>query len=69
MNFSKFFVGRPIFVSVLSTLILLIGIILVWRLPISEYPEVVPPSMMVRAQFPGVNPEATTETIASSLEE
>ena len=53
MNFSKFFVDRPIFAGVLSTLILLIGIISIWRLPISEYPEVVPPSVVVRAQFPG----------------
>ncbi|ANJ74781.1 efflux RND transporter permease subunit [Ralstonia insidiosa] len=69
MNFSKFFVDRPIFAGVLSTLILLIGIISIWRLPISEYPEVVPPSVVVRAQFPGANPKVIAETVASPLEE
>ena len=69
MNFSKFFVDRPIFAGVLSTLILLIGIISIWRLPISEYPEVVPPSVVVRAQFPGANPKVIAETVSAPLEE
>ena len=69
MNFSKFFVDRPIFAGVLSTLILLIGIISIWRLPISEYPEVVPPQVVVRAQYPGANPKVIAEAVATPLEE
>jgi len=69
MNLSKFFIDRPIFAGVLSVLIFLIGAISMFRLPISEYPEVVPPSVVVRAQFPGANPKVIAETVATPLEE
>ena len=68
-NLSKFFVDRPIFAGVLSVLILLAGLIAMWRLPISEYPDVVPPSIVVTANFPGANPAEISETVASPLEE
>jgi multidrug efflux pump len=69
MNISKFFIDRPIFAGVLSILILLAGVISVFQLPISEYPEVVPPSVIVHAQYPGANPKVIAETVASPLEE
>ena len=69
MNISKFFIDRPIFAGVLSVLILLAGLLSVFKLPISEYPEVVPPSVVVRAQYPGANPKVIAETVASPLEE
>src|SRR6188768_1080829 len=69
MNFSKFFIDRPIFAGVLSTLILLGGFIAMWVLPIAEYPEVVPPSVVVRANYPGANPKVIAETVATPLEE
>ncbi|MFZ5454293.1 MAG: efflux RND transporter permease subunit [Pseudomonadota bacterium] len=69
MNISKFFIDRPIFAGVLSVLILLAGALSLFQLPISEYPEVVPPSVVVRAQFPGANPKVIAETVASPLEE
>jgi multidrug efflux pump len=69
MDISKFFIDRPIFAGVLSILILLAGIISVFRLPISEYPEVVPPSVIVHAQYPGANPKVIAETVAAPLEE
>ncbi|MCV2217741.1 efflux RND transporter permease subunit [Thauera sp. Sel9] len=69
MNISKFFIDRPIFASVLSVLILLGGLLAMFQLPISEYPEVVPPSVVVRAQYPGANPKVIAETVASPLEE
>lgn len=50
MNISKFFIDRPIFAGVLSVIILLGGVIAMFLLPISEYPEVVPPSVIVKAQ-------------------
>src|SRR6476469_1684926 len=69
MNVSKFFIDRPIFAGVLSTLILLGGFIAMWVLPIAEYPEVVPPSVVVRANYPGANPKVIAETVATPLEE
>jgi len=69
MNLSKFFIDRPIFASVVSILILLAGLISMFRLPISEYPEVVPPTIVVTAQFPGANPAVIAETVATPLEE
>jgi len=69
MNISRTFVDRPIFAAVLSILIFIAGLISIFRLPISEYPEVVPPSVVVRAQFPGANPKVLAETVAAPLEE
>src|SRR3954468_3220391 len=69
MNFSNFFIRRPIFAGVLSTVIFLVGLLAMWRLPISEYPEVVPPTVVVRAVFPGANPSTIAETVASPLEQ
>lgn len=69
MNISKFFIDRPIFAGVLSVLVLLGGLLAMFQLPISEYPEVVPPSVVVRAQYPGANPKVIAETVASPLEE
>ncbi len=69
MNLSKFFIDRPIFAGVLSVLILLAGLIAMRALPIAEYPEVVPPSIVVHAQYPGANPKVIAETVAMPLEE
>ncbi|MVW71993.1 efflux RND transporter permease subunit [Bordetella sp. 15P40C-2] len=69
MNISKFFIDRPIFAGVLSVIVLLAGLLAMFQLPISEYPEVVPPSVVVRAQYPGANPAVIANTVASPLEE
>ncbi|MBS0446084.1 MAG: multidrug efflux RND transporter permease subunit [Proteobacteria bacterium] len=69
MNLSKFFIDRPIFAGVLSLLVFLGGLIAVRTLPISEYPEVVPPSIVVRANYPGANPKVIAETVATPIEE
>src|SRR5437763_9631255 len=69
MNFSNFFIRRPIFAGVISSIIFLIGLLAMWRLPISEYPEVVPPTIVVRASYPGANPKTIAETVASPLEQ
>src|SRR5438876_12283363 len=69
MNFSRFFIRRPLFAGVISTVILLLGLIAMWRLPISEYPEVVPPTIVVKATYPGANPKTIAETVASPLEQ
>jgi multidrug efflux pump len=69
MKFSQFFVDRPIFAAVLSLLIVVGGAIALIRLPISEYPSVVPPTVVVRAVYPGANPKVIAETVASPLEQ
>jgi multidrug efflux pump len=69
MNFSKFFIDRPIFAGVLSMLIFLGGLLSISALPISEYPEVAPPTVVVRAQYPGANPKVIAETVATPIEE
>jgi len=69
MNISRFFVDRPVFAGVLSVLIVVAGLIGLRALPISEYPEVVPPSIVVHATYPGANPTVIAETVATPLEE
>ncbi|CAI2081280.1 multidrug efflux RND transporter permease subunit SdeB [Serratia sp. CY54039] len=69
MDFSRFFIDRPIFAAVLSILIFVAGVIAIPLLPISEYPDVVPPSVQVRAEYPGANPKEIAETVATPLEE
>jgi multidrug efflux pump len=69
VNLSKFFIDRPIFAGVLSLLMFIAGLLALRALPISEYPEVVPPSVVVRAQYPGANPKVIAETVATPIEE
>jgi len=69
MNISRFFIDRPIFAAVLSIIVLICGFISIFMLPISEYPEVVPPSVVVQAQYPGANPQVIAEAVAAPLEE
>src|SRR6476660_3369346 len=69
MGFSKFFIDRPIFAAVVSIVIFIAGLIAMFGLPISEYPEVVPPSVVVRAIYPGANPRVISEAVATPLEE
>ena len=69
MDVSRFFIDRPRFAAVLSIFIFLIGAMAILRLPVSEYPEVAPPQIVVRAQFPGANPRVISETVATPLEE
>ena len=69
MNLSHHFINRPIFAGVLSFAIFLMGAIALFQLPISEYPEVSPPSVQVIANFPGASPSVISETVATPLEE
>ena len=59
---SKFFIDRPVFASVLSIIIVLAGLVAMRALPISQYPQIVPPEVVISATYPG----ATAETIAAS---
>jgi multidrug efflux pump len=69
MDFSRFFIDRPIFAAVLSIVIFAAGLISIPLLPIGEYPDVVPPSVVVRTVYPGANPKVIAETVATPLEE
>jgi multidrug efflux pump len=69
MNISNFFIKRPIFAAVISIIIFVIGALAYFRLPLSEYPEVVPPTVVVRTTYPGANPIVIADTVASPLEQ
>lgn len=69
LNISRFFIDRPIFAGVISFVIFLAGLLAIFVLPVSEYPEVVPPTVVVKAQFPGTNPKTIAETVATPIEE
>ncbi|MFZ4874215.1 efflux RND transporter permease subunit [Janthinobacterium sp. Mn2066] len=69
MTISSYFIDRPVFAGVLSTLILVAGLVAIPLLPVSEYPEVVPPTVIVTARFPGASPEVIAQTVAMPLEE
>ncbi len=69
MNFAKFFIDRPIFAAVLSIVITLVGAIAMQSLPIEQYPEVAPPTVVVTAMYPGANPQIVSETVANPIEQ
>ena len=69
MHISDFFIKRPIFAAVISIIIFVIGALAYLRLPLSEYPEVVPPTVVVRTSYPGANPKVIADTVASPLEQ
>jgi hydrophobe/amphiphile efflux-1 (HAE1) family protein len=69
MKLSHYFIDRPVFAAVLSAFITIAGAIALFRLPLAEYPEVVPPSVVVTAQYPGANPKTIAETVAAPLEQ
>ncbi len=69
MKLAHFFIDRPIFAGVVSIIIFLAGLIALQRLPISEYPEVTPPSVVVAAAYPGASPAVVAETVAAPLEQ
>jgi multidrug efflux pump len=69
MNISRFFISRPRFAAVLSVIIFIAGLVALPNLPISEYPEVVPPTVVVHAVYPGAEPAVIAETVASPIEQ
>ena len=69
MKFAHFFVNRPIFATVLSLVILIIGGIAYTQLPVAQYPEIAPPTIVVRAQYPGADAETVAKTVATPIEQ
>jgi len=69
MRFSHFFIDRPIFASVLSVAIIVIGSVAFFALPIAQYPEVTPPTVVVEANYPGASADVVSRTVAAPIEE
>ncbi|MDR6955943.1 HAE1 family hydrophobic/amphiphilic exporter-1 [Ancylobacter sp. 3268] len=69
MRFSHFFIDRPIFAAVLSILLLLSGSIAYFQLPVSQYPEIAPPTIVIRTSYPGADPETIAKTVATPIEQ
>ncbi len=69
MNLPRFFVDRPVFAAVLSIVITLLGGLAFFQLPVSQYPEVVPPTVIVSANYPGANAQTVADTVAAPLEQ
>src|SRR6266550_445226 len=69
MRFAHFFIDRPIFAAVVSIFIVILGGIAYWALPAAQYPDVVPPTIVVRAIYPGASPEVIAETVATPIEQ
>ena len=67
--FSKFFINRPIFATVISIVIVLAGIIAIRSLPVQEYPSIAPPQIIVSATYPGADAQTLASTIAAPIEE
>src|SRR5712675_2206760 len=67
--FSKFFIDRPIFATVLSIMVTLAGGIAVWTLPVAQYPEITPPTVEVSAFYPGANAQVVADTVAAPIEQ
>jgi multidrug efflux pump subunit AcrB len=69
MKFSHFFVDRPIFATVLSLLLLIVGGIAYTQLPVAQYPEIAPPTIVVRASYPGADADTVAKTVATPIEQ
>jgi multidrug efflux pump len=69
MRFTNFFIERPIFAAVISIIVLLVGAIAMFTLPITQYPEVVPPTIVVSASYPGASPNVIADTVAAPIEQ
>ncbi len=69
MNFSRIFIDRPIFAAVISIVIVIIGAIAYQTLPLAQYPEVAPPTIIVKTTYPGASPQVIAETVATPIEQ
>ena len=69
MNISRFFIDRPIFAAVISIVTVIVGAIAYRSLPVAQYPDVVPPTIVVRAAYPGAPPEVIADTVATPIEQ
>jgi multidrug efflux pump len=66
---SHFFIDRPIFATVLSVVIVIVGVVAVTQLPVAQYPDVAPPTVQVTATYPGANAKTTADNVATPIEQ
>ncbi|MFG1417878.1 multidrug efflux RND transporter permease subunit [Xanthobacter sp. V0B-10] len=69
MRFSHFFIDRPIFASVVSTIVIILGAVSYLRLPVAQYPEIAPPVITVTGQYPGASAETVADTVVAPIEQ
>ena len=69
MKFSHFFIDRPIFATVLSIVLTLVGAVAYFSLPVAQYPEIAPPTIQVTATYPGASAEIIADTVATPIEQ
>jgi hydrophobic/amphiphilic exporter-1 (mainly G- bacteria), HAE1 family len=69
MRFAHFFIERPRFAAVLSILFVVVGLLAYVSLPVAQYPQIAPPTVTVRASYPGATPQAIAQTVATPIEE
>src|SRR6218665_3710414 len=69
MKFAHFFIDRPIFATVISIVTVILGGIAYYSLPVAQYPDVVPPTIAVRAVYPGAAPQVIANTVATPIEQ
>src|SRR3954463_3694630 len=69
MKISHFFIDRPIFAMVISIVIVIVGGLAYFALPIAQYPDIVPPTVVVSAQYPGASAQVSSETVATPIEQ
>src|ERR1700758_4282871 len=66
---ARFFIDRPVLAWVISIVIILLGVIAAGLLPVSEYPEITPPTVRVSANYPGASPQVVADTVAAPIEQ
>ena len=66
---SKFFVDRPIFATVLSLLVVLVGALAMYTLPIAQFPPITPPTVRIKAVYPGASAETVSQALAAPIEQ
>ena len=69
MRFAHFFVDRPIFATVISLLLIIVGSIAYVELPVAQYPEIAPPTIVVRTSYPGADPQTIADTVSTPIEQ
>src|SRR5690349_16028718 len=69
MKFAHFFIDRPVFAIVISLVIVIVGTISIFTLPIAQYPEIAPPTVVVTASYPGANADTVAKTVATPIEQ
>jgi hydrophobe/amphiphile efflux-1 (HAE1) family protein len=69
MRFSRFFIDRPIFAGVIAVIITVVGTLAFFGLPVTQYPDIVPPTVTVTAQYPGASAETVADTVAAPIEQ